>query len=50
MKEYVVKIGGLDHTFLLDEAEAKRLDATPVETNAKAPANKAAPKSTKRRE
>ena len=42
MKEYTVLIAGLPHTVLLDDAEAKRLDAKPVETKqAPAPANKA---------
>ena len=42
MKEYTVNIGGLDHTLLLSEEDAKRLDAKPVQTKAApAPKNKA---------
>lgn len=42
MKEYTIDIAGLPHTVLLDDAEAKRLDAKPVEVKqAPAPANKA---------
>ena len=42
MKEYIIDIAGLPHTVLLDDAEAKRLNAKPVETKqATAPANKA---------
>ena len=42
MKEYTLIIGGIPHTVLLDEADAKRLDAKPVETKqAPAPLNKA---------
>ena len=42
LKEYTVVIGGIDHTFQLDAAEAKRLDAKPVQTKqAVAPSNKA---------
>jgi len=42
MKEYTILIGGLPHTVLLDETEAKRLDAKPVATKqAPAPLNKA---------
>lgn len=37
MNEYTVLIGGIEHTMLLDEADAKRLDAKAVK-----PANKAA--------
>ena len=53
MKEYTIDIAGLPHTVLLDEAEAQRIGARPVETiepvepvevkQAPAPANKAAP-------
>lgn len=44
MKEYEVEIGGLTHTVLLDDDEAKRLGsaAKPVEAkSAPAPKNKA---------
>lgn len=42
VKEYTVIIGGLDHTMLLDDDEAKRRGAKPVQTKqAPAPANKA---------
>lgn len=40
MDEYVVVIAGIEHTVLLDDAEAKRRGATLV-TKAKAPPNKA---------
>lgn len=39
MKEYVVTIGGIDHTVLLDEDEAKARQAKPVSKDA-SPANK----------
>ena len=42
MKEYTVLIAGLPHTVLLDDDEAKRVGAKPVETKqAPAPLNKA---------
>ena len=42
MKEYTINIAGLSHTVLLDEVEAKRIGAKPVETKqAPSPANKA---------
>lgn len=47
MKEYTVNIGGLDHTVLLTDEDAKRLGAKAVETVktatkvAPAPQNKA---------
>lgn len=43
MKEYVVLIGGLPHTVLLDAEEAARIGAVPVAPLVKtaAPANKA---------
>jgi hypothetical protein len=42
VKEYTILISGLPHTVLLDEAEAKRLDAKPIEVKqAPAPLNKA---------
>ena len=42
MKEYTLIIGGIPHTVLLDEVDAKRLNAKPVETKqAPAPLNKA---------
>lgn len=42
MREYVVMINGLPHTMQLDEADAKRRDAQPVETKqAPKPHNKA---------
>lgn len=41
-KEYTVIIGGLEHTLLLDAADAERIGATPVEAKAAPkPANKA---------
>lgn len=44
MKHYTVIVRGIPHTMQLDEAEAKRLGATPVEpkspTKASVPANK----------
>ena len=41
-RPYVVVIGGVGHTVLLDEAEAKRLGlSSPVEPKAKRPKNKA---------
>lgn len=40
-REYVVTIGGVDHTLLLDEAAAKRLGGTPVQAKQRTPANKA---------
>lgn len=42
LKEYVVNIGGIDHTMLLDEDEAKRRGASLVEAKARTPQNKAA--------
>jgi hypothetical protein len=48
MKEYTVLIAGLPHTVLMDEAEAKRVGAKPVETKqAPAPSNKARTAQTK---
>lgn len=45
MREYSVDVAGLDHTFLYDEDDAKRLGLTPKAEPkaklAKAPANKA---------
>lgn len=43
MKEYVQVIGGLEHTVLLDEDDAKRLGLAEVKPGSKekAPANKA---------
>jgi hypothetical protein len=45
MKEYTIDIAGLPHTVLLDDAEAKRIGAKPVQRveakQAPAPANKA---------
>lgn len=40
MKEYTVQINGVEHTFLLNDEDAKRLGATEVKA-ADAPANKA---------
>lgn len=40
MQEYTVIIGGLEHTLLLDEADAKRLGGVVVKA-APAPQNKA---------
>lgn len=39
MKEYTVVVGGLEHTVLLSDEDAKRLGATEVK-QAEAPANK----------
>lgn len=42
LKEYIVQIGGLPHRVQLDEAEAKRIGAVPVEVKqAPVPQNKA---------
>lgn len=42
MNEYTINVGGLDHTVLLSEEDAKRLGATAVSSkSAPAPANKA---------
>lgn len=40
-REYVVTIGGVDHTLLLDDAAAKRLGGAPVQVKQRTPANKA---------
>lgn len=40
MKEYTVVIGGIEHTMLLTEEDAKRRDAKPVETKQAKSANK----------
>lgn len=41
-KEYTVTIGGLEHTMLLDDLDAERMGAKPVEAKAAVkPANKA---------
>lgn len=40
MKEYVVVIGGIEHTMLLDEETATRLGVKPVESKQAKPANK----------
>lgn len=42
-KLYTVVIGGVEHTMMLDESDAQRLDAQAVEVSDKAmrPANKA---------
>jgi len=40
MKEYIVDIGGLEHTMLLSDEDAKRMGATEVK-QAEKPANKA---------
>lgn len=43
MKEYTVAIGGVDHTLLLDEDDAKRYGASEsaeVQGKSSAPANK----------
>lgn len=42
LKEYTVDIGGVEHTMLLDEADAKRRGATPVQQKSRTPQNKAA--------
>ena len=39
MKEYVIDVGGLEHTVLLSDEDAKRLGATEAKA-APAPANK----------
>ena len=41
-KEYTVDVGGIEHTMLLDEADAKRLDGKAVETKTRTPQHKAA--------
>ena len=41
LQEYVVELGGVEHTFLLTEEEAKVRDAKPVQSKARAPRNKA---------
>lgn len=40
-KEYVIEIGGLEHTVLLSEDDAKARGLTEPAAKAKAPANKA---------
>lgn len=40
LREYVVTIGGIKHTLLLDEANAERLNAVPVQAKQHVPANK----------
>lgn len=48
MLEYTIHIAGLPHTVQLDEAEAKRIGAVPVETKqAPTPQNKARDAATK---
>jgi len=47
MKEYVVTIGGIEHTMLLDEDEAKARDAKPVQSKSSTPANKSRATSTR---
>lgn len=47
MKEYTVIIGGLEHTLLLDEDEAKARGAQPVQAKAKAVQDKTRSTSTK---
>lgn len=46
-KEYVVNIGGIDHTMLLDADEAKARDAKPVEAKQRTAQNKARAADTK---
>lgn len=50
MKEYTVNIGGLEHTMLLSDEDAKRMDAQPVGTKAAAaPSNKSRSADTKKK-
>ncbi len=39
-KEYTVEVGGMEHTFLLNDDDAKRYDAKRVAAKAATPANK----------
>lgn len=48
MQEYAVNIGGLEHTLLLSDEDAKRLDVKPATKAADAPANKARTSSNKK--
>lgn len=48
MQEYTVNIGGLEHTMLLSDEDAKRLDVKPITKAAAAPANKSRTSSSKK--
>ena len=41
LQEYVVVLGGIEHTFLLTEGDAKNRDAKPVQSKQRVPRNKA---------
>lgn len=41
LREYVVELGGIEHTFLLTEADARARDAKPVQSKQRVPRNKA---------